>query len=166
VAQEGAYPLQGGLNRVPLFSLGLVHSVILTFIYCSMTPPKKKNTRKKASKKKGLVFISVARLSALLFLLIILVFSVCTVGYVIFFRTVLTQEMLPGIRSAIVFEEPNPPVDLEPPEGERFVQVAELPEVAIIIIDDIVSVKACAASGGVLFCTHNGSIKHSPAYLC
>ena len=84
-----------------------------------MTPPKKRTTRKKTSKKKGLVFISSTRLCALLFLLIILVFSVCTVGYVIFFRTVFAQEIMPGTRNAIVFEEPNPPVDLEPLKGKK-----------------------------------------------
>jgi hypothetical protein len=50
--------------------------------------PLKKATRKKASKKKGPVIRSIVRLCSFLVLLLVLVFSVCTVGYVIFFRTV------------------------------------------------------------------------------
>jgi hypothetical protein len=74
-----------------------------------MIQPKKKIVRKKASKKKGSAFGGIARLCSILFLLLVLVFSVCTVGYVIFFRTVYAQEIPPSINSAIVFEEPDPP---------------------------------------------------------
>ncbi len=92
-------------------------------------------------------------------LFLILIVSVCAVGYVIFFRTVIAQEILPALRNAIVFEEPDPPLQLEhgepkepigattpaesvdrverretvandPPARER-----ELPKVAIIIDD-------------------------------
>lgn len=114
---------------------GLAHSVTLTFIYCCMIVRKKKITRKKASRKKGAVFVGIARLCSFLFLLIFLVFSVCTVGYVIFFRTVFAQDILPAIKSAIVFEEPDPPVDLEQVAEEKGVPEPDLPKVAIIIDD-------------------------------
>ena len=117
-----------------------------------MTLSKKKITRKKTSKKKGSVFRGLLRLCSLLLLLFVLAFSVCTVGYVIFFRTVFAQEILPAIKSAIVFEEPDPPVHVEPVEEERIVQeplvpelivqepelpevISNLPQVAIIIDD-------------------------------
>lgn len=74
---------------------------------------KKKITRRKRPKKKGATLASILRLSSLLLLLIVLVFSVATVGYVIFFRTVFAQEILPKLKSAIVFEEPDPPVLVE-----------------------------------------------------
>jgi len=52
-----------------------------------MIPQKKKAPRKKASKKKGWAIRSIVRLCSFLILFLILVFSVCTVGYVIFFQT-------------------------------------------------------------------------------
>lgn len=77
---------------------------------------KKKKTRKKVSKKKGSVFAGIVRFGALLFLLLVFVFSVGTAGYVIFFRTVYAQQILPSTNSAIVFEELNFPMLLEPVE--------------------------------------------------
>jgi hypothetical protein len=74
-----------------------------------MIQPKKKIIRKKVSKKRGSSFAGIVRLCSILFLLLILVFSVCTVGYVIFFRTVYAQQIPPSINSAIAFEEPAPP---------------------------------------------------------
>ena len=74
---------------------------------------KKKIIRKKVSKKKGSVFVGIARLCSVLFLFLILVFSVCTVGYVIFFRTVFAQEIPPSMKSTVVFEESNPPEPME-----------------------------------------------------
>ncbi len=98
---------------------------------------KKQITRKKVPKKKGSVFVGLVRLCSLLLLLIILVFSVCSVGYVIFFRTVFAQQILPKIKNAIVFEEPNPPVDveLEQVEEKGIILKPVLPKVAIIIDD-------------------------------
>lgn len=74
-----------------------------------MIQPKKKIVRKRASKKKGSPLGGIIRLCSVLFLLLVLIFSVCTVGYVIFFRTVYAQEIPPSINSAIVFEELDPP---------------------------------------------------------
>lgn len=100
-----------------------------------MIQKKKKIIRKKASKKKGSVFESIVRLCSIFFLFIVLVLSVCTVGYVIFFRAVFAQQILPTIKSAIVFEEPNPPDDVEPLEVDEIVRLPDLPMVAIIIDD-------------------------------
>ena len=89
------------------------------------------------TKKKKSVSVGLVRIFSLLFLLIILVFSVCSVGYVIFFRTVFAQQILPTIKNAIVFEEPNPPVDveLERVEKKEIIRKPVLPKVAIIIDD-------------------------------
>jgi len=73
-----------------------------------MMQRKKKTTRKKTSKKKASVSVNIIRLFSLLFLFLILVFSVCTVGYVIFFRTVVAQEIPAASGSAIAIAEPNP----------------------------------------------------------
>jgi uncharacterized protein len=97
-----------------------------------MLPQKKKTPRKKASKKNGSAFRSIVRLCSLLVLLLVLVFSVCTAGYVIFFRTVFAEEIPPSIKNGIVFEEPDPLVQVVP-EEEKTVPKPELPKVAIII---------------------------------
>jgi len=108
-----------------------------------MVQRKKKIIRKKISKKKGSLWSNIFRLFAILFLLFLLIFSVCTVGYVIFFRTVFAQEILPSIKSAIVFEEPNPPEPVELVVERPDIQEPDLPTVAIslprvaIIIDDM-----------------------------
>ena len=73
-----------------------------------MIQRKKKTIRKKVSKKKGSPLGGLVRLCSALFLFLVLVLSVCTVGYVIFFRTVFAQEIPQPINSAIVFEEPAP----------------------------------------------------------
>ncbi len=99
-----------------------------------MLPQKKKTPRKKASKKNGSAFRSIVRLCSLLVLLLVLVFSVCTAGYVIFFRTVFAEEIPPSIKNGIVFEEPDPLVQVVP-EEEKTVPKPELPKVAIIIDD-------------------------------
>ncbi len=70
-------------------------------------PPKKTGTRKKPRP------LNVTRLLFFALLLVMLAISVVAVGYVIFFRTVVAQEILPALRSAIVFEEPDPPVSEE-----------------------------------------------------
>jgi polysaccharide deacetylase 2 family uncharacterized protein YibQ len=103
---------------------------------------------KKAKNRKKNGLFNPLRLLSYMLLLIVLAFSVCAVGYVIFFRTVVAQEILPALRSAIVFEEPDPPVyggetAMEVPAGKAEENVAEqiviktpdLPKVAIIIDD-------------------------------
>jgi|GEM_PF-769469 len=114
-----------------------------------MIQKNKKRPRKKGRNRKNSSFFSLKRLFAFAVLFLVLAVSVCAVGYVIFFRTVFAQEILPALRSAIVFEEPNPPVHKEPidpqePTREPIVEpVAEnvtvkkpdLPMVAIIIDD-------------------------------
>ncbi len=113
-----------------------------------MNPSKKKRPQKKARNRRKAGSFNLKRFFSYLLLLLVLAFSVCTVGYVIFFRTVVAQEILPALRSSIVFEEPDPPVQAEEPVvksiGEPVVEeIAEkivkkktiLPKVAIIIDD-------------------------------
>lgn len=108
-----------------------------------MIQRKKKTIRKKVSKKKGLPFGGFVRLCSLLFLFLVLVFSVCTVGYVIFFRTVLANEIPLSNKSAIVFEEPDPPESVELVTEANNIQEPDLPQIALllpkvaIIIDDM-----------------------------
>lgn len=90
--------------------------------------------RKRAKKKTSTSF-SFLRILYVLGLLLFLGFSVCTVGYVIFFRTVFAQEILPAVQETIVYEEPNPPVQhvdtiRQKPSDENI-----LPKVAILIDD-------------------------------
>ena len=66
--------------------------------------------RKKKPAKKNWLFPSAGRLFIFLFLFLFLIFSLCTAGYVIFFRTVFAQEIMPSLKNNIVFEEPNPPI--------------------------------------------------------
>lgn len=107
-----------------------------------------RRARKKPAKKQWL-FPSIGRLIIFFVLFFLLFFSLCSAGYVIFFRTVFAQEIMPVLRNSIVFEEPNPPViEVEPkrllveqvPEPIREKPIveepAELPKVALII-DDI-----------------------------
>ncbi len=109
---------------------------------------RKKRPRKKAIKRKKSGSFNVKRFLSFVVLLLALVFSMCAVGYVIFFRTVVAQEILPALRNAIVFEEPDQPVHVEEPAikpiketvVETTVETAvnkkpKLPKVAIIIDD-------------------------------
>lgn len=112
----------------------------------------RKNTTRRSKKKpatKQVLFPGIGRLLLFLLLFSVLIFSLCSAGYVIFFRTVFAQEIMPALKNNIVFEEPNPPVLHEIPVTEtasikRFpdIEIAiieeepELPKVAIII-DDI-----------------------------
>ncbi len=91
---------------------------------------KKRVTRKKVTRNKGSVFRLLLRLCSVLLLLFVLFFSVCAVGYVIFFRTVFAQQILPAFKSAIVFEESDPPGHVEPMVEEKIVRIA-LPEIVI-----------------------------------
>jgi polysaccharide deacetylase 2 family uncharacterized protein YibQ len=68
--------------------------------------------RKKKSGKKNWLFPSVGRLFLFIVLFLFLICSLCTAGYVIFFRTVFAQEIMPSLKNNIVFEEPDPPVAL------------------------------------------------------
>ncbi|MFT5702522.1 MAG: polysaccharide deacetylase 2 family uncharacterized protein YibQ [Desulforhopalus sp.] len=112
----------------------------------------RKNTTRRSKKKpvrKQWLFPSFGRLLLFLFLFLVLIFSICTAGYVIFFRTVFAQEIMPQLKNSIVFEEPDPPV----PQNEDKIVLIEkkvlpvvepiikerkvfLPMVAVII-DDI-----------------------------
>ena len=114
-----------------------------------MNPPKKKRPLKKARNRKKTGSFNLVRFLSYTLLLLVLVFSVCAVGYVIFFRTVIAQEIPPALRGEIVFEEPDPPVQSEdvavrpPPDQAVEAEVKEavvskktdLPKVAIIIDD-------------------------------
>lgn len=81
-------------------------------------------------------------------MLLVLTFSVCAVGYVIFFRTVVAQEISPTLRSVIVFEEPGSTVPREDLSVNKEIEKVDetdqsnvvsimpaLPKVAIIIDD-------------------------------
>ncbi|MBU1567081.1 MAG: divergent polysaccharide deacetylase family protein [Proteobacteria bacterium] len=112
-----------------------------------MNPPKKKRTPKKARNRKKSSSFNLTRFLSYILLLLLLTFSVCAVGYVIFFRTVVAQEIPPALGAAIIFEEPDPPVrkeelkvqqiekKLEAPEEKAARLKAELPKVAIIFDD-------------------------------
>jgi polysaccharide deacetylase 2 family uncharacterized protein YibQ len=119
-----------------------------------MVAPKNttRRSKKKPIKKQGF-FPGIGRLLLFLSLFFILIFSLCTAGYVIFFRTVFAQEIMPGLKNSIVFEEPDPPVLIEvlkietpskaiPPvvkiaiKEEANKEETTLPKVALII-DDI-----------------------------
>lgn len=65
--------------------------------------------------------LNLIRLGSLLFLLVILLVSLCTAGYVIFFRTVISQQTAPSKKSAIACVERQPLVYYSecPPKGER-----------------------------------------------
>lgn len=78
-----------------------------------MTQEYRKRPRRKGRKRKGPRYFNLRRLCILGALFLVLIVSVCAVGYVIFFRTVVTKEILPALRSAIVFEEPDPPLQLD-----------------------------------------------------
>lgn len=80
-----------------------------------MTQANRKRPAKKGRKRKSSRF-DLKRLCIYAVLFLLLIVSVCAVGYVIFFRTVVATEILPALRSAIVFEEPDPPVQLEHPD--------------------------------------------------
>ena len=107
-----------------------------------------RRSKKKPAKKQWLL-PSMGRILLFLFLFFVLIFSLCTAGYVIFFRTVFAQEIMPVLKDSIVFEEPDPPIPYEmsslavaekklssvierPIVEERI----ELPKVAVIF-DDI-----------------------------
>jgi len=92
-----------------------------------MIQENKKRPRKKGRKRKGSGYFSLKRLSVFAALFLVLIISMCTLGYVIFFRTVFAQEILPALRSAIVFEEPNPPVQPEPVEATEHAGPATAP---------------------------------------
>ena len=108
-----------------------------------MNPPKKKRPIKKARRKKRTGSFNPVRFLSYTLLLLVLLFSVCAVGYVIFFRTVVAQEIPATLGSEIVFEEPEPPVQSEElvvePMPEKSVETEskkpDLPKVAIIIDD-------------------------------
>lgn len=106
----------------------------------------KRRTKRKPAKKQGML-PNLWRIAVFFLLFFLLVFSLCSAGYVIFFRTVFAQEIMPTLKSSIVFEEPDPPVPLEIPTlnvevveetvaEETPEVIEELPKVALII-DDI-----------------------------
>ena len=96
---------------------------------------KRKLKKKKKSSPKGVVF---RKLLLVLFFTAIVLFSLCTAGYVIFFRTVFAGESQPAGNNDIVFEEPDPPsheVTAVFPDERESVPGRQLPQVAIIIDD-------------------------------
>jgi polysaccharide deacetylase 2 family uncharacterized protein YibQ len=100
-----------------------------------MAQRKRRISRKKNTKRKSSLSANVARLCGLMILFLVLVFSVCAAGYVIFLRTVFAQEILPDNGTEIVFEEPDPPQHEESGGDEREKRKVDLPKVAIIFDD-------------------------------
>ncbi len=112
-----------------------------------MASPKKR-VRSRARKKKNSLFPFFRKIALFCLMAAMVGFTVFAAGYVIFFRTVFAQEILPALKNDIVFEEPDPPVHvevavdrlsdikIETPIGEEEDQTQRsLPEVAIIIDD-------------------------------
>lgn len=111
-----------------------------------MRPPSKKRSTPKSRNRNKARSFNLARVLSYTLLLLVLTFSICAVGYVIFFRTVIAQEIPPALRGDIVFEEPDPPAHKEnlaeksdTDKGEEAQEPinkkAGLPKVAIIIDD-------------------------------
>ncbi|MGW8193960.1 MAG: divergent polysaccharide deacetylase family protein [Desulforhopalus sp.] len=97
---------------------------------------KKRKVRKKTSaRKKKKTSIPVGRICAAVLLLVILIVSVCAVGYVIFFQTAFAADSVTADGDTVVFEEPNPPDHDSPGAPLPTVLLDELPKVAIIVDD-------------------------------
>lgn len=95
---------------------------------------KTKRRKVRARKAKGILPRQWRGVGFFLALIAMLAVSVCAVGYVVFFRSVFAQDIMPNLRNAIVFEEPNPP---SPGHLEEEIESLprKLPLVAIIIDD-------------------------------
>lgn len=91
--------------------------------------------RKRVSRNKKGFLKTITRLLSFFLLVLLLTVSICTVGYVIFFRTVLAQDSIPAINNIIVFEEPDPPIHEHPAEKQIISEKPDLPKVAIVIDD-------------------------------
>ncbi len=113
-----------------------------------MNSPKSRCSPGKARPRQAKKSFNLARFLSFLLLLLVLTFSLCAVGYVIFFRTVVAGELPPASHEAVVFEEPDPPGHkeengkmsvedkvIETTERKDLGTVPELPKVAIIIDD-------------------------------
>lgn len=113
-----------------------------------MTRGKKTPARRRRSVKKkppGWLIVNFRRIVLFFLLFSLLVFSLVTVSYVIFFRTVLAQETATISEGIIVYEEPFPPAHVDPFDlptseirkifGDENLQQGQLPKVAIIIDD-------------------------------
>lgn len=113
-----------------------------------MNSPKSRSSSGKARPRQVKKTFDLARFLSFLLLLLVLTFSLCAVGYVIFFRTVVAGELAQTSHGAVVFEEPDPPGHreengkmsvedkvIETTERKDLGTVPELPKVAIIIDD-------------------------------
>ena len=100
-----------------------------------MATRKTTQKRKISRKKKQPGSLNFLRLLWFVVLLLFLGISVCSVGYVIFFRAVFAQEILPTIKDSIVFEEPDTPVEEIYPDDHTHTDQSSLPKVAIVIDD-------------------------------
>lgn len=91
--------------------------------------------RKKPAARKKKRIINWPKIIVFVLLTAILTISLATAGYVIFFRTVFAQEVMPVKQGDIVYEEPDPPqIDAEHGADEQS-KIHKLPKVAIIIDD-------------------------------
>ena len=73
-----------------------------------MNPPTKKRQPQKAGTRKKTGSFNSARFISSLLLLLLLGFSLCAVGYVIFFRTVVAQEIPPDIVNGTSLKTASP----------------------------------------------------------
>lgn len=96
---------------------------------------KNRKTKRKPTKKKRGFSVNIGRLCTMMFVFFILVISVFAVGYVIFFRTVLAQELVEVVNNEIIFEEPDPPEHDEGLDQKEVLLKVDLPKVAIIFDD-------------------------------
>lgn len=113
-----------------------------------MNSHNQKRQLKKAVNRDNTKLSKLPRIVSVIALLCFLVFSVCAVGYVVFFGTVLAQEIPQNSNNDLAFEEPasSPREEMSPTkvavgkvveveEGQRTLQKPDLPKVAIIIDD-------------------------------
>lgn len=101
-----------------------------------MAQANKKRQKRKPARKSNKLFAHLNKILTFVFIMIVFLVSVGAVGYVIFFRTVFAEEILPNLKSAIVFEEPDPPPPHdEPVVAEVLLPKPVLPKVAIIFDD-------------------------------
>ncbi len=95
--------------------------------------PKRLRRPVKRKKKRGPI-VSIRKMLWILFLGSFLLFSLGSLGYVIFFRTVHAAEVKIPDKKVVVFEEPDPPVQ-DKTEIETSGSLAASPRIAIIIDD-------------------------------
>ncbi len=95
---------------------------------------KKKSTRSRTRRNPKSQLVSLRKLFWVIVLTSFLFFSLGSLGYVIFFRTVLAAEIISPESGTIIFEEPDPPLSDKPGMIVRE-KMTTSPRIAIIIDD-------------------------------